>query len=177
MITPGEIAAHIKGATEDDYGLLEELRDAALAFLSESTSRYFGPIREVTEWVHGFGTSSLWLDDTPEGEAVVRHDGEELNGWTLRGERLVRDRGVWWPEKEYEVTYSQGYTSETLPPDIRQAVIDLIATRWTQKGREGLQSETIGGYSYTVAQGGNSDGWTITDMVERTIRNWRKVRI
>jgi hypothetical protein len=180
MISAAEIAAHIEGATVDDHSLLEELRDAALAFLARSTARYFGPVAETTEWA-GIAGRSLWLAEAPTGTVTITRNGDvlEAGAYEVRGREIVRTDGTWWGHwGEHRMEYERGYTEETLPPDIRQAVIDLIAIRWQEKGREGLQSETIGGYSYTKAGGGGgAGGWTVSDMVARTIANWRRVRI
>jgi hypothetical protein len=178
MIPPEEIAASLDGTTADDYPRITQMIDAALAFLSRSTRRWFGEVEEVIEYLEGRGDRSLWLDAEPVGAVTVEHDGEAIDPATYeaRGRQLVRTDGRWWAFEEYTVSYERGYTEETLPDDIRQAVHDLVSEGWTQQGKGGLKSETIGGYSYTRADVGNMGGEAAT-RVDQTIQNWRRVRL
>jgi hypothetical protein len=181
MIPAAEIAASLDGTTEDDYPRIEQMIDAALAFLSRSTARHFGPVEEVIEYLTGRGDRSLWLSDAPVGPVEVVHDYDDevidAATYDVRGVQVVRKRpDAWWSGTEYRVEYERGYTEETLPDDIRQAVHDLVSEGWTQQGKGGLKSETIGGYSYTRADVGNMGGEAAT-RVDQTIQNWRRVRL
>jgi hypothetical protein len=180
MIPAAVIAGSLSGSTEDDHPRIEEMVDAALAFLSKQTGRHFGPVEGAIEYLEGRGDRSLWLDVEPVGAVTVEHDGEAIDPATYeaRGRQLVRTDGRWWAFEEYAVAYERGYTEETLPDDIRQCVYEIVGEWWNHRDNAGLQAETIGGYSYTKA----AVAYLAADLgfapiVERTIRAWRRVRI
>jgi hypothetical protein len=188
---------------EDDSSrdeLLLDLAAQALAYLSRQTGRYFGPLEYHTETLSGRGTGSLWLsepvllDYEPLPPVPEDPDVPEDPEWTppalmveIDGRMLAPDRyevdgrtlhhlGGWrswpWGVRNVRVSYWRGYTEETLPDDIAGAVRALLRL-WASR-TEGLKSETIGGYSYTVADA-TTDG--LPPIVRDTIHAWRRVLV
>lgn len=149
---------------------LVALEKAAVEFIQTQTRRYFGPVKDFKEVIAGTGVGHIWLRAVPVDQpdfdynsAIVSVDErqfvndtpiavEDFEVRSLDGEvQLIRHAGgVWTDGRDYTVTYRMGYEPGTEPADIRQLVKDLVAYRWESMGREGLKSETLGGYSYTA---------------------------
>jgi hypothetical protein len=159
-------------AATSDAAIVEELEAQAVAHVERVTGRYFGPVREVTEILRGNGSARLWLAETPidgvtvaEAARVGDEPGDmDAAAFALRvsgNEAALERRGgkVWDAGAEYHVTYSHGYEDGEEPADVRRAVMAWVSRQWVMRGKEGLQSEQIGGYSYTTArdQGDTSD--------------------
>ena len=171
--------------------LLTDLEAQAVEWVERQTGRYFGPPAETTEVIRGTGARRLWLAEPPVSVAevteVVYPGGTEtvidpagVNGYEVRvaGNEgwLVRRGGVWWPCYEYRVRYTRGYPTGQEPADIRQLVLDLVALRWSLRGKDGLQSESIGGYSYTRSAFHIADDGDLKSIpgALRTIQAWRR---
>ncbi len=60
------------------------------------------------------------------------------------------------------------------PSDIRQACIDLSVATYQNRSKQGLQSERLGDYSYTIA--GTSLGKSMVESVLENIRNFKRMR-
>lgn len=168
--------------------LLTDLEAMAVEWVERQTGRYFGPPEETVEILRGTGAPRLWLAEPPVSvaevvevihpggtETVIDPDGYEIRtggneGW------LVRRGGVWWPGYEYRVRYTRGYPAGQEPADIRQLVLDLVALRWSLRGKDGLQSESIGGYSYTRSAFHIADDGDLKSIpgALRTIQSWRR---
>jgi len=80
-------------------------------------------------------------------------------------------------------THSSGATIYIYqyPSDIRQACIDLSVAIYQNRARQGLQSEKIGDYSYTVrgaaGRGGEmAEKGMIKSMLDDSIRSYRRLR-
>ena len=75
-----------------------------------------------------------------------------------------------------EATHSSGATIYIYqyPSDIRQACIDLSVALYQNRAKQGLQTERIGDYSYTVA--GTSLGKSMTESVLESIRSYKRLR-
>jgi hypothetical protein len=151
--------------TTDADNLLEAFERSAVAYVEGRTGRYFGPPAEVTEVLRGSNGQRLWLGDTPiatEPITVVQaygagDPGEEIIGagdlgFVVRGDALIRKAGVWNPRYEYRITYTRGYAAGSEPPDIQLYVLQHVKREWDSRSTGGMQSETIGGYSYTVSK-------------------------
>jgi hypothetical protein len=146
----------------------------AIRFLEQETGRYFGPPKAFEEVCRGSGTTRLWLKERPIDEYVtverraVGGDWELVQeGWEVRGRALVRtDHHQWGRRFDFRVTYEAGYGS--LPPDVEQAVADLVHARIGDAERDpGLKSESLGDYSWTRADS------SIPDSVTRFVAQWR----
>jgi hypothetical protein len=154
----------VEGPEHDDALLAMER--AGVAHASALTNRYFGPLEETTEVLAGTGTATMWLRDVPVGDVEVVQaysvgdPGEAIDaagdlGYVVRdGDKLVRKSGTWHPRYEYRVTYTRGYAAGTEPDVVKMFVLQYIAREWFNRKTGGLQSETMGGYTYTVSRDG-----------------------
>jgi hypothetical protein len=61
------------------------------------------------------------------------------------------------------------------PSDIRQACIDLCSALYQNRARQGLQSERLGDYSYTLAGTSLGKG-VIESILDDNIRSYRRLR-
>lgn len=173
--------------------LLTALEARAVDIVQQETERYFGASTTRTEYVRGDGTDVLRLRERPAtvttleyriypGDAWTALAAAGSDGWELRlpasetaGSVLLRKAGLCWSScYEFKATYTFGYTAGAEPGEIRQAVMDLVAFKFNERGREGLRSETIGDYSYTtlVDTMGKRDLLQVPGLM-RTLSRWR----
>ncbi len=75
-----------------------------------------------------------------------------------------------------EATHSSGATISIsqYPSDIRQACIDLSVATYQNRAKQGLQSEKLGDYSYTIA--GTSLGKSMGESILESIRPYKRMR-
>ncbi len=75
-----------------------------------------------------------------------------------------------------QATHSSGATIYIYqyPSDIRQACIDLSVALYQNRAKQGLQSERIGDYSYTIA--GTSLGKSMVESILESIRPYKRMR-
>jgi len=75
-----------------------------------------------------------------------------------------------------QATHSSGATIYIYqyPSDIRQACIDLSVATYQNRAKQGLQTERIGDYSYTIA--GTSLGKSMVESILESIRNYKRMR-
>ena len=76
-----------------------------------------------------------------------------------------------------EATHSSGATIYIYqyPSDIRQACIDLSVALYQNRGKQGLQTERLGDYSYTIA--GTSLGKSMVESILESIRPYKRMRV
>lgn len=202
MILWDELQPYI-GAADSDELMAMAMEAAAVAMLERKTHRYFGGERENEAFIVGRCQRYLRLpgpvveeteaaDITVEERYYVGDDWRELeaaasDGWELRGDKLIRARGMGWCA-EYRVTYPQGYGVGEEPVDVREAVRQL--TKWmfdkqqasainSNVGGE-VESETIGDYSYTRGGGSSStsDTWQADlPFVVGVINTWKRLSV
>jgi hypothetical protein len=179
---------------DTDTPLLTALELAASDFVTQETERYFDVETTHVEVIGGSGNSILWLNENPAtitsveerlgpGESWTAITEGDADGWERQapnsgtaGARVLRKYPqVWRWGYEYRVTYDFGYDAGDEPPEIRQAVKDLVALRYSDRGRQGLKSERIGDYSYTTLSDavGNRDVFALPGLA-RTLGRWRK---
>ncbi len=129
-------------------------RDAGVLLVTE----------EVTEQLDGADSERLILSSRPVvsitgvwvSEARDFTDSNKLAATACvvysRIGILRRVDGDDFPEgaQNVKVTYRAGY-GETAPADLKEGIVVLAAALYGQIGKEGVQSETIGDYSYTLA--------------------------
>jgi len=75
-----------------------------------------------------------------------------------------------------QATHSSGATIYIYqyPSDIRQACIDLSVATYQNRSKQGLQSERIGDYSYTIA--GTSLGKSMVESILGNIHSYKRMR-
>jgi len=183
MLALEDVKAWLKVTGTEDDALLTDLEARAQAFLEMQTGRYFGAPKEFVEVLDG-GREALRLLEEPRDDdptTIEEWDGAWIDNlddvdvttfWVFRQDRTC------WPggRRHYRVTYTAGYEPDEVPGDIAQAALDLIADKYRYRGNEGLQSETLGQYSYTRADYTRADIERIPG-VQTTVDAWRHVSI
>jgi len=153
------------GVTE----LLEALEARAVDLVQRETGRYFGTAVARTEYLQGDDSHVLRLRERPSAVTTVHYRTQvgddwtaiaaaDDDGWELRAPEddtlpsmlLRKAGGVWSSCVEYKVAYSFGYIAGAEPGEIRQLVMDVVALKYNERGREGLRTESIGDYSYSI---------------------------
>lgn len=172
MISVADLLDWLGNPSEEGVNdLLTALESRAVEMFEAETDRYFGTATARTEYLRGDGTNVLRLRENPSALTSIEYRSQvgdswtaiadtDSDGWELRrptGSDLsdpatvLRKAGyVWSCEYEYRVIYSFGYTAGAEPGDVRQAVMDIVAFFYQERGRQGLRGETIGDYSYSV---------------------------
>lgn len=190
MIEIGDLKAWLGNPQGNGINaLLTSLEARAVDILQKELDRYFGSEKTHTEIIEGDGTRRLWLNEAPSsltsieeryrpGDSWTAIAENDSDGWELRAPKssagvaaVHRKNGHTWRfGYEYRVVYTFGYAAGSEPPDVRQAVLDLVALKFAERGRAGLRSESIGDYSYT----------TLADSMGRrdlhSIPGWSEVR-
>jgi hypothetical protein len=180
----------VPAAVDVDAGILEEMILRAREFVEKQTNRYFGEPGEVPEYLYGKGSRWLQLlgnfipstDEYgvtveerayPGGTATLISDTEYSVRESAGNYYLVRSGGLKWTDGyEYAITYNRGYEIDAGPRDVQQLVIDLIAVRLNALGKDGIQSESSGGYSYTKFAQSDLQGIAGGNA---TINAWRRL--
>lgn len=180
-----KLALGVTGTTEDEtLTMLEEL---AADWVEEQLgeARFREP-EAKTEYVPGRGTVRLVLkghvegDDPPVTVTEQFAPGgtrEPFTAFERRGDVLIRNDGLPWHDgAEYAVTYSDGY--EDAPGDVKSLVIDLVSgARTLALGSAGIESETIGDYSYQVAADAIGSAGSFGEVSQKTLDRRRRMLI
>lgn len=140
--------------------VLSDLITSSSAWVERQIGRTF-ETRTVTETRNGDGTGRMLLDEGPavsvtsvtvDGETVPERAAVDGEGWvysdggvTLVGYEFTR--GV----QNVVIVYEAG---ATVPADLEQAVIEHVALRYRDRGREGLGSASMGGEAATYSSAG-----------------------
>lgn len=150
------------GVTTADE-LLERLLDAASNWLESQTRREFAE-KEYTEWFDGDGSAAitpanypitsitsltidgvataLWTEQTGVGAAIVSGRIELFDPNGL----LVFTKG----RRNVKLVYKANFNP--VPPDVVQAVIELVAWRYREKDRPGQNSQSGGNTTVSFSQ-------------------------
>lgn len=197
MIDVAELKTWLGNPSEPGLtDLLTALEADAVGLLEYETERYFGAEVEHTEELVGDGSEKLRIRERPSaitsveyrslpGESWTAIAGGDEDGWELRlpasesaGGILVRKNGnVWTDNYEFRVIYDFGYTPGQEPGEIRLAVMRIVSFLYRDRGREGLRSESVGDYSFSILAetSGKRDILSAVPGLDRTIRRWRGV--
>jgi hypothetical protein len=142
-------------STHDD--VLTALEARAVATIERELDWYFGEPRDAVEVLDGTGGAVLYLRQPPvDGTVTLASRSGPTGSWTTMDStdfeldgRALYASGIWTRGvRNYRATYQEGFVAA--PQDIEQLVLDLVAALWRGRGREGLASESIGDYAYTV---------------------------
>jgi hypothetical protein len=191
VISTTKLRAALQLPTTFSEVLLGDLRDRAVAFVERQTGRYFGLPVEQVDILTGTGTRHLSLTElVVDGEAVAvieqEYAGADATGLEPSTGFQVRHTGYssvltrvggdrWALDREYLVTYTRGYVVDSGPGDIEQLIVALVGLRIAGMGADGIQTETIGGYSYSkyaIHAYEDGDMRSIPGAV-RTIEAWK----
>jgi hypothetical protein len=148
MIALRDLKLHLKvdpDQTSDDT-LIVEMEQAAVAYLQHQTGCYFGPVGEVTEVLSANGWASIWLGAIPlvgddyQPFALERRsypagawDAVDTADYEVDGGRLY-PLTYWTPgRRTLRATYWAGYAEGAEPPDVQQAVRELVAKMYDHR--------------------------------------------
>lgn len=168
----------VSGTTHD--AALTALEERAVAIVERSLDWYFGPPRPAVEILDGTNTWRMFLRQPPVGGEVVlstrssvRDPWREIEAvdWEIDGRGLYCAPGHLWARgrRNFRAEYEEGFSEP--PGDVVQLVYDLVAGIWKRRGSEGLLSERIGDYNYTLADVQRSDRWVSVRMA------WKRGRV
>ena len=157
--------------------LLARLQAAAETYLDRKIEQ-----ATYTEQYDGDGTDRLVTLQWPIISVTTLHDDTDraFGASTLIAAAdyvLYKDRGVIRLDgltfasgiQNVKVVYVAGYA--TVPTDLAQALIELVADRFRQKEHQGLESLSIGAYSVSFI------GEDLPDEVKATLDGYRRTRV
>lgn len=184
-----DVKRQLRVTTDADDQTLKDLIDRGVEFVERESGFYYGVPKDHTEYLRGNGTDTIFLSDNiataPTSIKERPYPGgtdttilpADTDGYVVRdGRGLRRKAGVWYYGYEYEVTYKRGYTSKQAPGWVEQAVIRFVKLHYLPEGvTSGLQSETIRGYSYTVADAADQQAEEASLLAD--VRSKRRLRI
>lgn len=103
-------------------------------------------------------------------------DSEQMYIYSITTTTLTVERGV---NGTTSATHSNGASLYIYqyPADIRQACMDLSVSLYGTKGKEGIQSETIGDYTYQLYEGTQNSTGAIKSSLEDKISAYKRVRL
>jgi hypothetical protein len=147
--------------------LVDSLINAASGFIESFCRRKFtnsGALITETVYLNGNGEAYLPLPNYPVSndstivvyswdkvsqvvdDTFVEHTDYEVD---FDSGLVYMQSGWLLGEKNYKVTYKYGYTTATMPEDLKNACLALVLYLYNGRDKAGMQSETIGSYSYT----------------------------
>jgi hypothetical protein len=104
---------------------------------------------------------------------VILVESEQMYIYSITTNTLTVERGV---NGTTATTHDTGKTVYIYqyPSDIRQSCIDLSVALYQNRSRQGLQSERLGDYSYTIQ--GTSLGKSMAESILESIRSYKRLR-
>lgn len=159
------------GAVTTYDALLGRLITAASSWICSYLNRDILATTYV-QTLDGNGSASLQVGQYPiTALAALTVDGLDMKAYAVFNRRMIRltygrfTRGV----ANVHVTYTAGYA--TVPPDLEQSCIELVAWRFRERERIGLASKSL-------QTGGEVESYQTTDVpasVKTNLNNWKKV--
>lgn len=118
-------------------------------------------------------TLTLSADGTIEIGHTILCESEQMYVTALGTLSATVERGV-------NGTTAATHSAKTLsyyryPRDIMQACLDLAVALYQNRAKQGLQSERLGDYSYTIA--GTSLGKSMAESILSSIQGYRRLRV
>ncbi len=143
--------------SSDDDNLLTRQINAVTDYIESYCGRRFKDTTYTDEYYDGDGETDLILKQFPitdtaeisitfvSDDVETAVDNDDLEFYNDEG-MIYYPR---WPRgrKNIKITYSAGYA--TIPADLAQACIELVATIHNRRKTGGAKSESIGDYSIT----------------------------
>ncbi len=156
-------------------------------------------VQIVGVWGYGDGTTATpYVTDTTTAEAIdagetaidvtsatnlsagmtILVESEQMYITSITTNTLTVEKGVngttdaahTYPSSVGKQIYYYRY-----PRDIMQACLDLSVALWQNRTKQGLQSERLGDYSYTIA--GTSLGKSMVESILENIRGYKRMRV
>ena len=149
LITTAELAAHL-GVDEADLDATQAEQAVTLVsdYIVDFCGRPFAATADATYTVYSPGAAVV-LPHTNVSVSSVTVDGVAVDAADFRVDEasgLLYRVPAWWWEGEVVVTYD--HDSDTVPGTVKLAALMLAAK--AVENPEGLSSETIGNYAYTI---------------------------
>jgi hypothetical protein len=101
-------------------------------------------------------------------------DSEQMYIYSISTLTLTVERGVNGTTAATHLNAASIYIYQ-YPADVRQACIDLGVAIYQNRAKQGLQSERLGDYSYTIAGTSLGKG-VIESMLDNSIRGYKRMR-
>ena len=177
-----DVQTYLGDAAKNAGDVLELLINGASAFIENWCNRKFA-LTDYTEWRNGTGKERIYLANGPvvsvaavsvDGYAVQPSPDTRSYGFVVGDNTLylrpgagpgaaprVFTRGI----QNVEIQYQAGFA--TIPPDIIQACIELVASKFAKRTRIDRRSETLA--QQTV-------GFDLSDMpasVKTVLQQWQ----
>lgn len=102
-------------------------------------------------------------------------DSEQMYIYSISSTTLTVERGVNGTTAATHLISAPLYIYQ-YPSDIRQACMDLGVSLYSTKGKEGIKSETLGDYTYTLFEGTQTSG-ALKTLLEDKISAYKRVRL
>ena len=98
-----------------------------------------------------------YLDSDWEWQTIA------TNLWRRDGRRFYHRSGFPCGKRAIRFTYRSGYEVDDGPGELIDLVLRMAQARYTDAGAEGIQSETLSDYSYTLKDGSKlAEDWATT---------------
>lgn len=153
------------GNCEDSQDVVS-MKESMLSAAQEIVAEYLGynpESSEHTDYVQGIGNNHLYLFAQP----ITEVDGVTYNGITLLptafdicGKYLRLKEGVWPNGVEVTVTYTAGWTSETVPDTVKMTILQIASLMLEESGGNiGITGKSMDENSRTFINYNNYDKW------------------
>ena len=162
MITAAAARAFLNSPATDDP-LLTAIISRATSTLERDLGYYLGT--PAAREYYASGGSALIVvpddviaptDEAPIVVATLETDQAFTTVATTDYRRIERRfiHRTTWPEgyANVRITYRAGYELDAGPGELRDLLLRLVALRYRDAGSDGVQSETLSDYSYTLKQ-------------------------
>lgn len=146
LCTLADVKAYLSLETTTSDDLLNMLIENASAFIENYTNRVFA-ITTYQEMRNGTGNAKMPVEYAPIVDLVsVKVNDIDYTQYAKNTDTLIWfiSGGIFTTGlMNVELNYTAGYAS--IPADISQVCIDLVAYKFKQKDRIGLNSKTLAG--------------------------------
>jgi len=105
---------------------------------------------------------------------LIKMNTEQMYIYSISSTTLTVERGVNGTTAATSHTAGISLYIYQYPSDIRQACIDLSVALYQNRAKQGLQTERIGDYSYTIAE--TSLGKSMVESILDSIRSYKRMR-
>ena len=154
LVTPDQLTLAL-GLESPDDERLEAACAQATAVIQAITGQTLCYVEDDEVCLDGSGSCVMLLPEVPvtDVSSVVVDGVEMTSGWGWSAAGLLEHRSANWPRKYRSVcvTYSHGY--DPIPADLVAIATSIAGRFYDPDLMAGIQSESIGGYSYSKKSG------------------------